>query len=59
MESAFTHRHADAVQAAGHLVALAAELAAGMQDGENDLDRGDLLFGMLVDRDAAAVVDRP
>jgi hypothetical protein len=33
-------RDADAVQAAGHLVAAAvAELAAGVQDGEHDLDR--------------------
>ena len=32
-------RHADAVQAAGDLVAAAlAELAAGVQDGEHDLD---------------------
>ena len=28
-----------------------------MKAGENDLDRGDFLFRMLVDRDAAAVVD--
>ena len=32
-------RDADAVQAAGHLVAAAAELAAGVQHGEHDLDR--------------------
>ena len=50
------HRHAHAVQAAGHLVALAAELAAGMQDGEDDLHRGDLLLGVLVHGDAAPVV---
>ena len=32
-------RHADAVQAAGDLVAAAvAELAAGVQDGQHDLD---------------------
>ena len=34
-----------------------AEFTASMKDGENDLDRGDFLFRMLVDRDAAAVVD--
>ena len=28
-----------------------------MKDGENNLDRGDFLFRMLVDRNAAAVVD--
>ena len=32
-------RDADTVQAAGDLVALAAELAAGVQHGENDLGR--------------------
>src|SRR4051812_3653947 len=51
-------RDADAVQAAGHLVAPAvAELAAGVQDGEDDLDRGPAL--LLHDRhgNAAAVVD--
>ena len=39
-------RDADAVQAAGDLVAAAvAELAAGVQDGEHDLDRRALLLG--------------
>ena len=33
-------RDADAVQAAGDLVALAAELAAGVEHGEHDLGRG-------------------
>ncbi len=51
------HGHAHAVQAAGNLVALAAELAAGVQDGEHHLHRGDLLLGVLVHGDAAAVVD--
>jgi len=50
-------RNANAVQAAGNLIALAAEFTASMKDGENNLDRGDFLFRMLVDRDAAAVVD--
>ena len=51
-------RDADAVQAAGDLVAAAlAELAAGVQRGEHDLGGGPLLLGMLVDRDPAAVVD--
>ena len=43
------HRHADAVQAARHLVAVVVELAAGVQDGQHD-------FG---GRLAARVCDRP
>ena len=51
-------RDADAVQAAGDLVAAAlAELAAGVQDGEHDLEGGLVLLLHLRDRDAAAVVD--
>ena len=50
---------ADAVQAAGHLVATAAELPAGVQDGEDDLDRGLALALDVVDGDAAAVVADP
>ena len=51
-------RDADAVQAAGDFVAAAvAELAAGVQGGEDHLGRGPLLFLQFVDRDAAAVVD--
>ena len=46
---------ADAVQAARHLVAAAAELAAGMEDGMDDLERV-LAGGVLADRHAAAVV---
>ncbi len=50
-------RHADAVQAAGDLVAAAvAELAAGVEHGEDDLGGGLLLLGHRVDGDAAAVV---
>ena len=53
-------RHADAVQAAGDLVALAAELAAGVEHREHDLGRRLVgVLGVRVDRDAAAVVDRP
>ena len=37
------HRDADAVQAARDLVALAAELAAGVQGGQDDLGRRDCL----------------
>jgi hypothetical protein len=50
------HRRADAVQAARDLVAAAAELAAGVQAGEDELERRDA--GLLVDadRDAATVV---
>ena len=51
------HRDADAVQATGDLVAAVAELAAGMQHGQRQGHRRDLLLGMLLDRDAAAVVD--
>ncbi len=50
-------RDADAVQAAGDLVAGAAELAAGVQHGEHD---GRPPAGVLLhdaDGDAAAVVD--
>ena len=50
-------RHADAVQAARDLVAAAvAELAAGVQHGQDDLGRRALLLLVHVDRDAAAVV---
>ena len=50
-------RDADAVEAAGHLVALAAELAAAVQLGEGDLDAGHLVLLVDVGGDAAAVVD--
>ena len=50
--------HADAVEAAGDLVAAAvAELAAGVQDGEHDLDGRLALLLHDRDGDAAAVVD--
>ena len=50
-------RHADAVQAAGDLVAAAvAELAAGVQHGQHDLDGGQALLLHDRDGDAAAVV---
>jgi hypothetical protein len=48
---------ADAVEAAGHLVAAAvAELAAGVEDGQHDLRRGALLLLHRVDRDTSPVV---
>jgi hypothetical protein len=48
---------ADAVQAAGHLVAATvAELAAGVQDGQHDFDGRALLLLVQGDRNAAAVV---
>ena len=51
-------RDADAVQAARDLVAAAvAELAAGVQHGQHDLDRRAPLLLHDRDRDAAAVVD--
>ena len=45
------------MQAARHLVAGTAELAAGMQDGENNLDSRDFFLLVLLNRNAAAVVD--
>ena len=46
------------MQAAGDLVALAAELAAGVEHREHDLGRRLVgVLGMRVDRDAAPVVD--
>ena len=51
------HRYADAVQPAGHLVAVVVELSAGVQNGQDDFG-GRLAARMQIDRDAAAVVDR-
>src|SRR5690606_39444143 len=48
--------YADAVQAAGHLVGVLVELAAGVQHRERQLDSGQSLGRMDVHRDAAAVV---
>src|SRR5690606_3513331 len=53
------HRHAHAVEAAGHLVAVSAELAAAVQLGERDLNTGELLLLVDVGGDAAPVVDHP
>ena len=51
-------RDADAVQAAGDLVALAAELAARVEHREHDLGRRLVgILGVRIDRNAAAVVD--
>ena len=50
------HGRADAVQAAGHLVAAAAELAAGMQHGEHHLQRGAARLLLDVHGNAAAIV---
>ena len=47
---------ADAVEAAGVLVGALAELAAGVEVGEHELDGGDAELRMHVDRNAAAVV---
>ena len=44
------------MQAAGSRVGTAAELSAGVQLGEDDLDAGEPGLGFDVDRDAAAVV---
>ena len=51
------HRDTHPVEAAGHLVPIAAELAAGVQDGEHNLGSGEVfVLGVLSDRDAAAIV---
>ena len=53
------HGDAHAVQAAGDLVAVAAELAAGVQDRQHDLGRALALVrtgGIRVDRNTATVV---
>ena len=50
------HRDADAVQAAGDLVAVVVELAAGVQDGQHDLG-GRLAALVQIDRNASTVVD--
>ena len=47
------------MQTAGHLVAAAAELAAGVQNGEDDLDGRTALALDVVDGDAATVIDDP
>ena len=49
-------RDADAVQAAGDLVAVAAELAAGVELRQDDRERGQALLRDHVDRDARAGV---
>ena len=48
---------ADAVETAGDLVGLVVELAAGVEDGHDDLGGRLLLLLVHLDRDAAAVVD--
>lgn len=45
------------MQTTGHRVRAAAELAAGVQDGQDDLDGRDALGRVDADRDATAVVD--
>jgi len=56
VRSTSTSRRADAVQPAGCDVRRPAELAAGVELGEDDLDPGEAGLRLLVDRDAAAVV---
>ena len=53
------HRHAHAVQAAGHLVAVVVELAAGVQLGHHDFGRRALFLVVFLDvgGNAAAVVE--
>ena len=51
------HRHADPVEPARDLVAVAPELAAGVQQGHHQLGRRDLVVERMgIDGDAAAVV---
>ena len=47
---------ADTVQTAGNLVASAAELAARVQHGVDDLERGTSRLRLNVDRNASAVI---
>ena len=47
---------ADAVQTAGDLVAVAAELTAGVQDGQNDRHGGDAHLFVHAHRDTASVI---
>ena len=50
-------RHADAVQAAGGLIDLGIEFAAGMQRAHDDFERGFFRkFRMRIDRNATAIV---
>ena len=44
------------MQSAGDLVSLAAELAASVEDGHDDLERRLLELGLLVDRNTSTVV---
>jgi len=44
------------MQAARNLVSPLAELAAGVEVGQHQLERGNLVHRMQIDRDAAAVV---
>ncbi|MCY1515125.1 hypothetical protein D9M68_497010 [compost metagenome] len=50
------HRHADAVQTAGHLVTVVVELTAGVQHGHDHFCRRHPFFLVDVHRNAAAVV---
>ena len=50
------HGGADAMQAAGHLVGVLVEFAAGMQAGQHDLGGGDAFLGVDIGGNAAAVV---
>ncbi len=45
------------MQAAGHFVAAAAELASRMEHRQHHLQGGLLQLGLLIHRDAAAIVD--
>ena len=49
-------RESDAVEPAGHLVALTAELAAGVKLGQDDGERREALIGHHVDRNTRAPV---
>ena len=48
--------HADTMQTAGHLIAVLAELTAGMEDGQNHLEGGTLLLLVHTRRDTAAII---
>ena len=51
--------NAHAVQTAGHLVVALAELTAGMEHGEHDLESGAMLLFVHAGRNASAIILHP
>ena len=44
------------MKTAGNLIAFTTEFTASMQDRKNDLNRWNLLFWMLINRDTATII---